>query len=160
MEFLVQDNQKRTCGMKRQLMVATAACFTLAAGTALADCAADVAELGQGVVKDGSTAPLAAPATPQTGGDVATTASPPATADGEVAKDGSMAPLGTDPAIATSAGDAQAQSQGGATAAEQAQGAAEGAGTMRAEALARAQVALDAGDEAACMEAVKEATGL
>lgn len=152
--------------MKRQLMIATAACFTLAAGTASADCAAEIAALGQGVVKDGSTAPLAAPATPQTGGDAATTATPPATAEGEVAKDGSTAPLGTDPALATSAADAQAQSEGGATAAEQAQGAEsspadqDGAGTMRAEALARAQTALDAGNEAACLEAVEEAKGV
>jgi hypothetical protein len=144
--------------MKRQLMIATAACLTLAAGAAAADCADEIAALGQGVAKDGSTAPLAAPATPQTGGDAAATATPPA-AGGEVAKDGSTAPLGTDPALATSAQDAQAQSQGGATAAEQAQGG-EGGGTMRAEALARAQVALDAGDEAGCMQAVEEAKGL
>jgi hypothetical protein len=152
--------------MKRQLMMATAACMTLAAGAASADCAAEIAALGGGVAKDGSTAPLAMQATPQTGGDAA--AAPAAGAEGaaegegEVAKDASTAPLATDPALATSAEDAQAQSMGGATAAQQAQGTmeGEGAGTMRAEALARAQAALDAGDEAGCMEAVEEAKGM
>jgi hypothetical protein len=145
--------------MKPRLMIATAACLTFATA-ASADCAAEIAALG--MAKDGSTAPLAPAATLQTGGDAAATTTTPGATEGKVAKDGSTAPLGTDPALATSAGDAQAQSQGGATAAEQAQGAegGDGAGTMRAEALARAQTALDAGDEAACLQAVEEAKGL
>jgi hypothetical protein len=149
--------------MKHRLMIATAACLTFAATAASADCAAEIAALG--VAKDGSTAQLAPAATLQPGGDAAATApaTAPGSTEGKVAKDGSTAPLGTDPALATSAEDAQAQSQGGATAAEQAQGAeggGDGAGTMRAEALARAQTALDAGDEAACLQAVEEAKGL
>ena len=68
-------------------------------------------------------------------------------------------PLGADPDVATSAEDAQAQSQGGETAAAQAAGAAGSGGPAKADALARAQAALDAGDEAACMSALEEAKG-
>jgi hypothetical protein len=142
--------------MKQRLMIATAACLSFAASAASADCAAEIAALG--IAKDGSTAPLAVPATPQTGGDAAPAATPTSEAGG-IAKDGSKAPLGTDPALATSPEDAQAQSQGGKTAAEQAAGAA-GGGTGQADALARARAALDAGDEAACLQAVEEAKAM
>src|SRR5690625_3597716 len=110
-------------GMKHQFMLAAAARFTLAAGTVAADCVGETAALGDGIAKDGSTAPLAAPATPQTGSDTAETTTPSAEGEGEgkIAKDGSTEPLDTDPALATSAEDAQAQSEGGETAAEQAQ---------------------------------------
>jgi hypothetical protein len=148
--------------MKRHLLLAAAA-LGMTATAASADCAAEIEALSEGVSKDGSMAPLAAPATPQTGESTAAAGSAgSADAEGEIAKEGSTAPLEADPSVATSAEDAQAQSQGGETAAQQAQGAAggEGGGTMRAEALARAQTALDAGDEAGCMEAVEEAKGL
>src|SRR5690625_3177318 len=127
---LAQDSRVSRCrhpgkdqGMKHQFMLAAAACFTLAAGTVAADCVGETAALGDGIAKDGSTAPLAAPATPQTGSDTAETTTPSAEGKGEgqIAKDGSTEPLDTDPALATSAEDAQAQSEGGKTAAEQAQ---------------------------------------
>ena len=64
--------------------------------------------------------------------------------------------------MATSADDAAAQQSGGSTAAEQAAGAAgnaAGGGEARDQALARAEAALEAGDEAACLEALKEVKG-
>ncbi len=61
--------------------------------------------------------------------------------------------------MATSAQDAQAQSQGGETAAAQAAGASGGDGSDKQAAIDRAQKALDAGDEEACMQAVEEARG-
>ena len=73
-------------------------------------------------------------------------------------KDGSLTPMGTSPDVATSAQDAQAQSEGGKTAAEQAAGAK---GTeSRAAALEEARAALAKGDEEACMAAVEKAKGM
>jgi hypothetical protein len=69
-----------------------------------------------------------------------------------------MAPLGADPDIAASGQDVAAQQAGGETAAAQATGA-EGGGDARAQAISRAEAALAAGDEAGCLEAVKEARG-
>lgn len=124
---------------------------------ALADCREELATLkAGGIAKDGSTAPLSDTATPTPQG---AGQAPPAEADGSgMAKDGTHAPVGADPGVATSADDAAAQQSGGRTAAEQAAGAA-GGGDAHAQALARAEAALAAGDEAACMEAVKEAKG-
>ena len=143
--------------MKRHLLIASA---VLALGTvpALADCREELAQLQGGVSKDGSMAPLQSPgeATPQQGSAAATGAE---STEG-VAKDGTGTPLGTDPNLATSAEDAQAQSQGGDTAAAQAAGTGDAGGTEKPDALARAQAALDAGDEAACMAAVEEAKGM
>ena len=147
--------------MKRQLLISAAAVGLLFGATgAWADCAEELAQLNEGVSKTGAMAPLQEPgsATPQTGG-AATGGDAAATGEGEVAKTGETEPLGTDPSLATSGQDAQAQSEGGATAAEQAEGAA-GGGGGRAEALARAQAALDAGDEAGCMAAVEEAKSM
>lgn len=142
--------------MKRRLLTAAAAGLLLCAGAASADCAAEIRHLTEGISKDGSLAPLQTPAdaTPQTGDTTASDA--PAEAEGEVAKTGDAAPLATDPAQAMSGEDAQAQSAGGATAAEQAAGAP---GDAKADALARAEAALAAGDEAGCMAAVEEAKG-
>ncbi len=147
--------------MKRHHMIlAASATMFLSAAAASADCREELAQLSGGISKDGSLAPLQdSPddATPQTGGGDAAAA--PAEGEG-LAKDGSNAPMGADPAIATSAQDAQAQQQGGDTAAEQAAGAAGAGGSSdREEALTRAQAALDAGDEAGCMAAVQEAKG-
>jgi hypothetical protein len=147
--------------MKRQLLItAAAAALLFGASAAWADCAEELAQLQEGVSKTGAMAPLAesAPATPQTGGGAAAGGES-ATGDGEIAKTGDTAPLEANPDVATSAQDAQAQSAGGETAAAQAEGA-EGDGASRAEALARAQAALDAGDEAGCMAAVEEAKAM
>jgi hypothetical protein len=139
------------------LFPAALAAAALAAGAAAADCRAELDQLAGGISKDGSLAPLAGSATPQTGGGEAD----PASGGGEgIAKDATEQPLGTDPALATSAEDAQAQQQGGATAAEQAMGAGGAAPDGRADAIARAEAALAAGDEAGCMAAVEEAKGL
>src|SRR5690606_14863773 len=99
--FLFAGTQERTKRMKHQFMLAAAACFTLATGTAAADCAAEIAALSDGIAKDGSHAPLAAPATPETGSDAAAADTSSAESEGEVAKDGSTAPLGADAALAT-----------------------------------------------------------
>ena len=77
-----------------------------------------------------------------------------------MAKDGSATPLATDPGIATSAQDVEAQQQGGATAAEQAMGEAGSAEGGRDAAIAEAEAALAAGDEAGCMTAVEAAKGM
>jgi hypothetical protein len=144
--------------MKRHaLLAATAAVLTLGAGAALADCREDLARMQGGIAKDGSLAPLsesAADATPQTGGG-GNAAEP--TDQGEaIAKDGSEEPLEMDTSLATSAQDAQAQQAGGATAAAQAEGV-EGDMTGRDAALARAEAALAAGDEAGCLDALEAA---
>lgn len=134
----------------------TAAVLALGAGAAAADCKAELAELMAAGPKDGSMAPMAEGATPQTGGAEQGAEAP---AEG-VAKDGSMAPLGTDPGVATSSQDAQAQQAGGATAAEQAAGEAGSAEGGREAALAKAEAALAAGDEAGCTAAVEEAKSM
>jgi hypothetical protein len=142
--------------MNRYLISGAAAALLLATSSAMADCADELAQLTQGVSKDGSLAPLqrSTDATPQTGD--ASGGEEVATGEGEVAKTGDTEPLQADPSLATSGQDAQAQSAGGATAAAQAAGAE---GNDKADALARAQAALDSGDEAACMRAVDEAKG-
>ncbi len=137
-----------------RLILTTAAALALGAGAAAADCAAELAQLtGGGIAKDGSLAPLegATAETPQVGGDAATGES---SAEG-IVKDGTMEPLGAAESLATSEQDVAAQQEGGATAAEQAGGAA--AGGDRDAAIARAQQALDAGDEAGCAAALEEA---
>jgi hypothetical protein len=147
--------------MKRHLLISAAAVALLSiASAASADCAEELAQLQEGASKTGAMAPLegSAPATPQTGGGAAAGGEA-AGGEGEIAKTGDTAPLEADPDLATSAQDAQAQSRGGETAAAQAEGAA-GGGDGRAEALARAQAALDAGDEAGCMAAVEEAKSM
>jgi len=143
--------------MKRHhLIAATLVSAGLGIATAAsADCAAELDALG--VSKDGTTAPLAeAGATPQTGGMAA---APDASAGG-VAKDGTNMPLGENADVAMSAEDAQAQSQGGQTAAAQAAGA-EGSGEGGKQAAIReARAALASGDEAACMAAVQKAKAM
>ena len=132
--------------------------FGVSVGSAAwADCAEELAQLTGGISKDGSLAPMqTGEATMQSGGDAAT-----AETESEGTKDGTMAPMGTDPALATSVEDAQAQQQGGATAAEQAAGESGSSETTgRAEALAEAQAALAGGNEAGCMSAVEEAKGM
>jgi hypothetical protein len=139
--------------MKRYVLLLASAALALGSNVALADCAEELARLQGGISKDGTHAPLedAAAATPQQGAEAS------AEATGQPAKDGSGTPLGADPDVAASAEDAQAQSQGGQTAAAQAAGETGGGGAANADALARAQAALDAGDEAGCMSALEEA---
>jgi hypothetical protein len=143
----------------KALISATAIALLVGATAASADCREELAALeGEGIIKDGSTAPLQEPgeATPQTGGDAAATSTSGEDAgEGEIIKDGSEEPLEMDPAVATSGQDAQAQSMGGETAAEQAEGGA--GGTDRAAALEEARAALEAGDEQGCMEALERA---
>lgn len=110
-----------------KLILSAALC--LAATSASADCAAELARLQGGISKDGSLAPLEQP---QAG----------------IAKDGTTAPLNADPGIATSPADVQAQQDGAPTAAEN---AAEG----RDAAIERARQAMAAGDEAGCMDALQ-----
>ena len=142
-----------------RLMLSAAAGMALSVGAAAADCREELAALTGGGAKDGSMAPLsgeAGGATPQTGGDGMAAEAP---AEG-VAKDGSAMPLATDPGVATSAQDVEAQQQGGATAAEQAMGEAGSAKRGRDAAIAQAENALAAGDEAGCMTAVEAAKGM
>lgn len=163
----------------KMLISAAAAALLLGATGASADCREDLAKLTEGVSKDGSMAPLQESSSVATqdmdkeaaskaaeGSDTAMggtaamgseTASTDSDQSGEVAKDGTEEPLNADPDLATSGQDAQAQSEGGETAAEQAM-AGDGS-EDRDAAIARAQAALDAGDEAACMEALEEAKG-
>jgi hypothetical protein len=141
--------------LHRMALTCTAV-LALATGIASADCSEELASLTGGVSKDGTTAPLvgdAAP-TPQTGGDGVVAAAP--STDG-IAKDGSTTPLATDPGVATSVEDAQAQQQGGATAAEQAMGKPGSEDEGRKAAIAEAHAALAAGDEAGCMAALEKA---
>jgi hypothetical protein len=124
--------------MKRTYLTG-AALAVLMAGTApaLADCAAELERMGggEGIAKDGSTAPLegAGDATPG-GGEAG--------------------------AVATSPADVEAQQEGEATAAGEAAGGDAGAGQagmgagVDEAALTRARAALAAGDEAGCMEAL------
>ena len=131
--------------------------LTGSATIALADCKDEMAALkASGVVKDGTTVPLSDTATPTPQG--AGQAGLPEVSGSGLAKDGTKAPMGADPGVAASADDAAAQQSGGSTAAEQAAGAP-GGGNAKDQALARAEAALAAGDEGACMEALKEAKG-
>ncbi|SMO85573.1 hypothetical protein SAMN06265221_11461 [Paracoccus laeviglucosivorans] len=134
---------------RTSLMAAILGIGIISAGVASADCAADLAALeggngADGISKDGSLAPLQ-----QADGSSVT--------DG-ISKDGTTAPLedaGGDSGQAMSGQDVQAQQDGQPTAAGQAQ--AESGPDARAAALKDARTALDAGDEAACMEAVAKA---
>jgi hypothetical protein len=124
------------------------------AGTAMADCAAELAQL-PGVSKDASAAPLGSAATPQTGGDAAASGTDDAATD--AGKAGNLMPMGADPDVATSAEDAQAQSEGGKTAAEQAMGETGATGDAdRQGAIDEARTALASGDEEACMAALQK----
>ena len=152
----------------RSMSSLIAACaISAAAAPAWADCQQELALLkgevqpeGEegAIAKDGSLAPLeqgesAAAETSASTAD-ATGQSDPAAADGEVAKDGAEAPLETDlSGIATSGQEAAAQQDETAETSpvlsEDAQAA-----------LARAEAALQSGDETGCMEAVEEARSL
>jgi hypothetical protein len=179
--FLVQEEQEGPKGMKpHHLIAATAftAGLALSATTAIADCASELESLA-GVSKDGAAAPLAEGATPQTG---ATTSSDASKAD--AGKAGDLMPMGENTDVATSAEDAQAQSEGGETAASQAMddadgdedaqaqgeggetassqamGAAGGDEAGRQGAINEARAALAAGDEDACLAALEKAKSM
>lgn len=141
--------------MKRLHILLPVAALMAMAGGALADCREDLAQMQQGISKDGSQAPLAegTSGTPQASDNQPATEMDGASGEG-LAKDGTHMPLATDPGVATSAEDAQAQQQGGGTAAEVASGAA---GAASPSALEEAQAALDRGDEAACRDALDRA---
>ena len=138
--------------MKRLHILLPVAALMAMAGGALADCREDLAQMRQGISKDGSQAPLAegTSGTPQASDSQPAAEMDAASGEG-LAKDGTHMPLATDPGVATSAEDAQAQQQGGGTAAEVASGAAS------PSALEEAQSALDRGDEAACRDALDRA---
>ena len=139
--------------MKHGIMLPVAAAFMLiGVGAASADCAAELAKLSGGIIQDGSLAPLADTPPPATEGTAPTAAETP---EG-LQQDGTEKPLGASPDIATSAQDAASQSAGGDTAAAQATGEGHAAPDKQA-ALAKAQAALDAGDEAGCMAALEAA---
>ena len=144
--------------MKRKYLIAAALVSTgvAFAGPALADCAVELDVLA-GVSKDGTTAPLAEGATPQTGGMAEAPAEDSAPGAG---KDGTMMPMGQSADVATSAEDATAQSQGGETAAAQAAGAEGGDEGGQQAAINEARAALAAGDEEACMAAVEKAKAM
>lgn len=141
--------------MRRFHLLAAALICGSFATAAAADCASEIDALAMGGGKDATLAPLSDTATPQTGGEMAK--SPDATA-ANAGKDGSLTPMGASPDVATSAQDAQAQSEGGKTAAEQAAGA-KGTET-RTAALDEARAALAAGDEEGCLAAVEKAKGM
>lgn len=166
--------------MKRTMMMACTASVMALGTPALADCAAELAEMTEGVTKDGGLAPLqtssdateqieggetGADATGMEAADADATGMEAADAsvdDGEVIKDGSTAPLNAESDIAMSGQDAQAQQEGGETAAAQPAEGSEATGpeSDRQAALDRAQAALDAGDEEACMSALEEARAM
>lgn len=154
--------------MKWMLMITAATLVTLGS-PAFADCRAELADLTGGVSKDGSMAPLQT----ETGGtpqvDTAAASADgdqPETGEGEVIKDGSVAPLEASDTRAMSGQDAQAQQAGGETAAAQTGDGSTGSAnggmetSARQDAIDRAQAALEAGDEEACMAAVEEAKAL
>lgn len=137
------------------VLPAAAALLAMSAGVGNADCREDLAQLQQGVAKDGTQAPLAE----STGGTQQSSDGQPAhevggamAPTGGAAKDGTQMPLASDPGVATSADDAQAQQQGGGTAAEVAGGTAD---ASTAGALEEAKAALARGDEAACLNALE-----
>ena len=107
------------------------ACVMLGSTVAAhADCAEEMARVTGGISKDGSLAPLQEP---QGGG---------------IAKDGAEMPLNSGSDVATSPQDVQSQQEGGQTAAEE-------AGGDRDAAIAKAREAMAAGDETACMDALR-----
>lgn len=142
----------RTHHLLAALLVSTG--MGAGATAALADCASELDSLTQGAAKNGTMAPLADTATPQTG---SMAAAPKADTNG-TSKDGTGMPMNSNPDVATSGQDAQAQSEGGKTAAAQAMGA--GGGDTRQAALDEARAALAKGDESACMAAVARAKGM
>ena len=145
--------------MKRHHLIAAtlvSAGLGLFATTALADCASELAAL-PGTSKDGAAAPMATDATPQVGGMAASGTDD---AAHDAGKAGNLMPMGTAPDVATSAEDAQAQSQGGKTAAEQAMGQAGGADADREGLIAQARTAMASGDEEACMAALEKLKGM
>lgn len=156
-------------------LVVTAS-FALSSSFAFADCAQDLAALEakvggdshEGIAKDGSLAPLqkqtkssSSPA-PNDKTSAEDAQEGKATSPGEAA----VAPMdsnpsetaGADAAQAMSGQDAQSQQGGGATAAQQAQGTSQDSGSSTAsyrETLTKARAALEAGDEDACVQALK-----
>ena len=147
--------------MKRHLLISAAAVALLSiASAASADCAEELAQLQEGVSKTGAMAPLqeSAEATPQTGGGAA--AGGESAGEGEIAKTGDTAPLQVDPnhrhlRPGCAGAEPGRRDRGGAGAR-----APRAATRPREDALARAQAALDNGDEAGCMAAVEEAKSM
>lgn len=169
--------------MRHSTIWIAACAFCGFTGMAQADCADELAQItggadmsssaagtdagdAEGISKDGSLAPLEAPAPDGAQADASSTASMPSgsktdandTSEG-IAKDGSLAPLenteaepGT--AVAMSGTDVQAQQEGEPTAAEEAGTAV--SGPDRETLITEAQNAVDAGDEAACQAAVDQ----
>ncbi|RRH78267.1 hypothetical protein [Falsigemmobacter faecalis] len=137
----------------------TGCALTLTSAAAYADCKSELAvfeaeagRTGGGISKDGTLAPLQeAPAATGTAGSA--TEAPSATDTAGAAKDGSGTPLNASPGQAMSGQDAQAQQSGGKTAAETAD---KGTAKDHSAAVEKARAALAAGDEAACLEALKE----
>ncbi len=161
-------------GLTSFLAICAIAGFT---APAIADCQQELAELRDqaqsgtdgGISKDGSTAPLEGDSEEATDSADAADSSADLTAaagesdteegENEVSKDGTEAPLNADtPGVATSGQEAEAQQEADAGASGE---AASGAMSQEAQdAIARAEAALQAGDEAGCMEAVEEARNL
>lgn len=130
------------------------------------------------IAKDGSLAPLeqsdddaSAPddyATASTSGERSNEDAVPADSDGseEIVKDGTTPPLGNDEEAESQDGAAAGEDPGAVAVSQQAAEAQQeqsppgSDGNARAEALERAQAALDRGDEEACMDAVEEARTL
>jgi hypothetical protein len=128
--------------VRQQLISATLVALLAGTTGALADCAAELAQLTQ----DSSTAPADAP--PQTGGAGGEAG---ATGEGEDKDGGTFSTFGQEGAP---------EREGDDPAAAQASGGSAGGSGDRAAALQRARAALDAGDEAACMQAVEEARAM
>ncbi|WP_295042486.1 hypothetical protein [uncultured Paracoccus sp.] len=132
---------------------------TLAPLEGTSDAAAGTDAAGTGAAETAEEAGMnsAAPMDGPLAGGAGSTGAAPA---GGIAKDGSHVPLegasGQQAGVAMSGADAQAQQEGQPTAAEQAGGAAMDHSTRDAHVRA-AQDALAAGNEDACMEAVKAA---
>lgn len=143
------------------------------------DAEARPSETREGIAKDGSLAPLEEGedtsaqdeiATASTSGDTPATEmaidEDVSTDSEEIAKDGTRAPLETDEEPGSQSESASGE-DGSAVAvsqqsveAQQDRASAGSGGNARTEALARAQAALDRGDEDACMSAVQEARSL
>jgi len=149
------------------LLMAGCALWALGPAPALADCRSELAafETGRvsntgGISKDGSLAPLQAPATnsakPGSSATAAdgTTRAP--TPEGGVAKDGTRAPLDAMSSQAMSGQDAQAQQAGDPTAAETAQTKDQTVEANPDRAIAEAKTALMAGNEEACLAALRK----
>lgn len=139
-----------------RILLAAALGLGAFAPAAMADCAAELDALAN-MPKGGAAAPMASGgATPQAGD---TERSPEAAKTG-AGKDGSLTPMGESPEVATSSQDAQAQSEGGETAAEQAMGGTDEGGASRQAAIDEARAALANGDEAGCAAALERAKSM